>query len=178
MAISLTLIAALGPCRELGSQGKLIWHISEDLQYFKRVTTGHPVLMGRATYDSIGRPLPGRLNLVVSHRRPPREDLPQSLLYFPSPEAALQYLQAHHEGEVFVMGGAQIYQALLPHVDTLCLTHIHAPLPQGCRPDAFFPPWEDGSWEKVWEERHACGKDFPHPFTFARYVRKQGTCKP
>ena len=115
----LAMIAAVGPNLELGSGGDLVWHISADLKNFKTLTMGHPVIMGRKTWESLPkRPLPGRLNVVLSRSL---WDLEGALCVL-SPEEALE---ACKEGEMpFVIGGEQIYRAFLPLADELHITHI------------------------------------------------------
>ncbi len=134
----LIAIAAMASNRVIGREGKLPWHLPEDLKFFKQTTLGHPVLMGRKTFESIierlGKPLPGRENIVLSKTMPPRNDatvisdichLPSSISHLPSP--------------IYLIGGAQLYKALLPQCDELLLTYIDTPH-EG---DAFFPTFED-----------------------------------
>ena len=155
----LIAIAAMASNRVIGRDGKLPWHLPEDLKFFKATTLGHPVLMGRKTFDSIverlGKPLPGRLNIVVSKTMPLREDvqvirdiaeLPSAMSHLPSP--------------IFLIGGAQLYESLLPQCAELLLTFIGQPH-EG---DAFFPRFEDAFDLKEVIARGA-------GFEFRRYVR-------
>lgn len=117
----LAMIAAVGPALELGSGGDLVWHISADLKNFKRLTMGHPVIMGRKTWESLPkRPLLGRLNVVVSHAL---WDI-EGAVCVQSPEEALE--ACREEEMPFVIGGAQIYKAFLPFADELYITHVDA----------------------------------------------------
>src|SRR5258708_1489116 len=118
-------IAAIGKNRELGQDNKLLWHIPDDLKRFKALTTGHPVIMGRKTFESIfamiGKPLPNRTNIVVTH------DTSWShagVLVSHSVEKAIEKGKSLGEKEVFILGGAQIYEAALPFTDKLYLTLI------------------------------------------------------
>jgi dihydrofolate reductase len=128
--VKLALIAAVARNRVIGAGGRLPWHIAADLKRFKRLTMGHAVLMGRKTYQSIGRPLAGRRNVVVS-----RSVLPEVESY-PSPEAALAALAG--EERVFVIGGGSLYERLLGQADELYLTLVDQE-PAG---DTLFPPYE------------------------------------
>lgn len=113
------MIAAVGPNLELGSNGDLVWHISADLKNFKRLTTGHPVIMGRKTWESLPkRPLPGRLNVVVSRTAHELD----GAVCVGSPEEALEACKG--EEKPFVIGGAQIYETFLPLSDVLYITHV------------------------------------------------------
>ena len=117
----LIAIVAMSSNRVIGHAGKLPWHFPEDLKFFKRTTLGHPILMGRATFDSIGRPLPGRQNIVLSHTMAPRGDV----RVIRSPD---ELPQVCGDAEtVFVIGGARVFAELLPRCDGLYLTWITAP---------------------------------------------------
>jgi dihydrofolate reductase len=128
----LIAIVAMASNRVIGRDGTLPWHYPEDLKFFKRTTLGHPILMGRSTYESIGKPLPGRQNIVLSRTLPPREGLTiirdVSELATACPDAET----------LFVIGGAQVYADLLPRCHGLYLTLIKEPH-EG---DTFLPPFE------------------------------------
>jgi len=128
--MKLALIAAIARNRVIGRAGTLPWRIPEDMKRFKRLTMGNAVLMGRKTYESLGKPLPGRRNLVVTSV--PRPEVP----CFSSPEEALQ--AARNEEWIFVMGGAMLYQYFLERCDALFLTIVEQ-APEG---DTLFPPYE------------------------------------
>jgi dihydrofolate reductase len=128
----LVAIVAMSSNRVIGREGKLPWHFPEDLKFFKRTTLGHPILMGRATFDSIGRPLPGRQNIVLSHTMAPREGVTviRSVAELP---------QVCGEAEtVFVIGGARVFEELLPQCAGLYLTFIT----QDFEGDVLLPPFE------------------------------------
>lgn len=146
---SIAMIAAVGPNMELGSRGDLIWHISADLKNFKALTMGRPVIMGRKTWESLPkRPLPGRLNIVMT--RSGFDD--EGVLAVASPAEAIEVCP---EGETaFIIGGEQIYNAFLPLADTLYITQIEAESPK--RIDAWFPEFrhdwhlqEAGDWQET-----------------------------
>ena len=142
----LAMIAAVGPNLELGIGGDLVWHISADLKNFKRLTMGHPIIMGRKTWDSLPkRPLPGRHNIVISHSLRDLEGASCVL----TPEEALSVCR--EEEMPFVIGGAQVYETFLPLADRLYLTRVAAEAPEEV--DAWFPEFrqdwrldEAGEW--------------------------------
>ncbi|HXF99279.1 MAG TPA: dihydrofolate reductase [Bacteroidota bacterium] len=155
--MTLAIIAAIGKNRVIGKAGKLPWHISDDLKRFKRLTMGNTVLMGRKTFESLGKPLPGRRNVVVTSRTIPGIETYKSL------DAALAALA--DQERVFVIGGAQIYAQVLERADELYLTFVDGEY-EG---DVFFPPYEHflgTTYELVHEEHHA-------GYTFADYRRKR-----
>lgn len=133
----ISAIASLGRNRELGRSGKLLWKISDDLKRVKKLTMGHPLIMGRKTYESIGRPLPGRTNIIVT--RNAAYDAPGCIVA-PSLEDALACARARDDEEIFIFGGAEIYAQALPHMDRLYLTVIDAEDPEA---DTFFPDYGD-----------------------------------
>jgi dihydrofolate reductase len=130
--MKLTAIVAMSKNRVIGRAGTLPWHYSEDLKFFKRTTLGHPILMGRATFDSIGKPLPGRQNIVLSRTMAPREGVTVirdvSELAAACPDVA----------EVFVIGGARVFEELLPRCDGFYLTFID----KDYDGDVLLPPFE------------------------------------
>lgn len=128
----LTAIVAMTPDRVIGRAGTLPWHLPADLAFFKRTTTGHPILMGRATFESVGHPLPKRRNLVLT--RDPGWTAPGvETLHSPS-----DLLPLDLGTDLFIIGGAQIYQLFLPRLDQLIVSHIFHPHPGDTR----FPPFE------------------------------------
>ncbi len=135
----IAMIAAVGPERELGSEGDLIWHISADLKNFKRLTSGHPVIMGRKTWESLPKkPLPGRLNIVVTRRPEPMAGAETAS----SAEEALRLCGG--ETHPFVIGGAEIYSLFMPVATRLYLTRVEAPTSK--KVDSWFPEY-DNDWK-------------------------------
>lgn len=150
--MKVVLIAALSENGTIGDKGKIPWHISADLKRFKQVTMGHPVIMGRKTFESISKPLPGRRNIVLT--RHPGPD------HFPSLDAALQ--SCADEETVFVIGGAVVYREALPLADALYLTHVHKRVDG----DTKFPPFDRSQWiEVARQDSEEC--------SFVEYVRKR-----
>ena len=137
------------------------WHITEDFKHFKAVTTGHSVVMGRKTYDSIGRPLPNRRNIVITRN-------PELRIEGCEMAASLEGALAMCEGEeeVFIIGGGQIYNQSMPMANKLYITHVDVEV-EG---DTRFP--EIGpEWHEVRREEFERGKEFEHPFSFVDYER-------
>lgn len=142
-------MAAVARNGVIGRDGAIPWHLPDDMRRFRETTMGHVLVMGRRTYESIGRPLPGRTTVVVTRRRPwpPTDEPPERLLVARSLGEALD-LAARLDGDTFVQGGAQIYAEALPLADILAITWVYAD-PQG---DTFFPavdwsPWDEASRE-------------------------------
>ncbi len=163
----LSLIAAVAQNGVIGRDNALPWRLPGDLGYFKRVTMGKPIVMGRKTFASIGRPLPGRSNIVVS--RDPGFRAP-GCRTVASLQAALELaseLAGEGAGEVLVIGGSQVYAATLPSAQRLYLTEVHAQI-EG---DAFFPPVDWSQWREVSREQHAAEAPNPYAYSFVVYER-------
>jgi len=138
------MIAAMANNRVIGLDNKMPWHLPADLQHFKKVTTGKPVLMGRKTFESIGRPLPGRRNIIITRNT---QYSAQGIETVTTPEAALELVK--HEEEVMVIGGGNIYQHFLPRAERLYLTFIDLEV-EG---DTQFPDYQAlATWEVVDEQ--------------------------
>ena len=135
------LIVAIADNNGIGIKGQLPWHISEDLQYFKNTTRGYPVIMGRTTYFSLPfRPLKGRKNIVLNLGGDP---IPDVECVYSFDEA---YAAAEPAEKCFIMGGASVYRAAMPDMDTLYITHVHTVIEDA---DAFFPEIDPAVWKKV-----------------------------
>lgn len=164
----ISLIAAIDLDGGIGKEGRVPWHLSADLKRFKELTWGHHLVMGRITYASLGRALPGRINLVVT--RQPHYPLLQkdNLLRMPSFEAAVAYARQQHENELFVIGGGKIYAQALPIADRMYLTFVQTQA--GC--DVFFPPFDRNQWVEVSSTHHPAdaNNDYPSVFTVYRKV--------
>lgn len=159
----ISIIVAVAENGVIGGNNALLWHISEDLRHFKALTTGHPVVMGRRTWDSLGRPLPNRTNVVVTHQ----PLTPEGAVVAHSLREAVEAFPS--EEEVFIIGGAQIYAQALPLADRLYLTRVFHPY-EG---DARFPAWDEAEWRLIASEAFPCGRDYPHPFSFETYERRK-----
>lgn len=151
----ISLIAALSENRVIGKDNKLPWHLPEDLRHFKEVTSGHPVIMGRKTFESIGRLLPKRHNIVVSRDS---SYVVEGATMAHSLEQALEIAKNYDQNEIFIIGGGQIFKQSLPLADRLYLTIVHTEI-EG---DAFFP--EYASFRKVVEEREGQSEEYRYTF--------------
>jgi dihydrofolate reductase len=136
MKAKISIIAAIGQNRELGKNNKLLWHIPEDLKRFKQLTQGHAVIMGRKTYESIGRPLPNRTNIIITRDQSFRA--PNCIIYH-SFEDVIKDINSGkiNGGEVFIIGGGQIFELALPYADKLYLTIVEGTYDA----DTFFPDY-------------------------------------
>lgn len=161
----ISVIVAIATNGAIGKDNQLLWHISEDLKYFKKVTGGHTVIMGRKTWESIGRPLPNRRNIVIS-RTLKADSLPGAEV-FGSLEEAINSLSKADEH--FVIGGGEIYRQALPQADKLYVTYVYTAIPDA---DTFFPDIDLTSWNKLTDEYYDRGEKYPHPFEFVVYERK------
>jgi dihydrofolate reductase len=160
----ISLIVALDRNRAIGRGGALPWHLPDDLKHFKQQTLGKPILMGRKTFDSIGKALPGRRNLVLSRQTDVHSDwagVAGEIEVFASLPQALQ--RCGEVSELMVIGGAQIYEQTLPLASTLWLTEVDTVVAAA---DAFFPPWNAAQWRESWRDerpadaRHAYARAF------------------
>ena len=146
----LSLIVAMAKNRTIGLDGAMPWHIPEDLKFFKRVTMGHPVIMGRKTYQSIGAALPGRTNIVVTRNKDfeaADADVVHDLSEALTKAKATEELWRPDGGreEIFVIGGADIYGQALPEAQRIYMTEVHQDIPG----DAFFPELAEGEWKET-----------------------------
>ncbi|QWL57080.1 type 3 dihydrofolate reductase [Aeromonas jandaei] len=163
--MKISMIAAMAHDRVIGKDNQMPWHMPADLAHFKRVTLGKPVLMGRKTFESIGRPLPGRRNLVISRNPDYQAD---GIEVVGSVEAALALLADNEVAEVMVIGGGHLYAELLPKADCLYLTRIDLAV-EG---DTRFPAFDDGQWQRIDCESHSADEKNPHPYSFETWLRK------
>lgn len=162
----ITIVVAASENQVIGVGNALPWHLSDDLKFFKKVTLGKPVLMGRKTFESMGKALPGRMNMVLSRSAPA---LPEGVLHFGSLPDALGFLKQQDIPELCIIGGGVLFAEALPYTDQVYLTRVHAVLEQG---DAFFPELRPEDWELVWQEEHPADEKHIHAFTFQQYKRK------
>jgi len=146
--MNIVIIAALSANGVIGIDGRIPWHISDDLKRFKRLTMGHTIIMGRKTYNSIGRPLPGRTNMVLT--RNPDFQPPDGVQVYASLTAALDACRQSGESTAFVIGGGEIYREALPVADTLLLTHVRREVDG----DAHFPAFDRAHWIETSREDH------------------------
>lgn len=161
--MNIGLVAALSRNQVIGRNNALPWHLPADLKRFKAITLGKPIIMGRKTFDSIGRPLPGRQNIVIS-RNP--HFYAEGITLVQSLDAALE--AAGDAPEVMVIGGANIYYQFLPRADRLYLTVVHTQINDG---DAFFPAYNRREWRLTREEIHPADTSNAYPYRFMTWQR-------
>jgi dihydrofolate reductase len=158
-----TLVVAMSHNRVIGRDNQLPWRLPADLAFFKRVTLGHPVIMGRRTYESIGKPLPGRLNVVVTGQRD--FAAPGCVVVHSLDEA---YRAANGAEQVSIIGGSSIFEEALPAADEIYLTEIGAEIPGDVR----FPEFDRSEWSETELERHAADDRHAYPFRILKLQRR------
>ncbi|MEC3881771.1 dihydrofolate reductase [Parapedobacter sp. 10938] len=153
-------IVAAAENNAIGKDNQLLWHLPNDLRFFKRTTTGHTIIMGRKTYESVGKPLPNRRNIIITRQAGYTAEGAEVVH---SLAAALESCAG--EDEVFIVGGAEIYQQALPVVNRIYLTRVHVTLPG----DSFFPELDKQRWRLVSEDHHAADDRHAYGYTFEIY---------
>lgn len=161
----LSLIVAMAENGVIGKDGKMPWRLPAESDYFRQTTLGHPVITGRKNYEAMGRPLPNRLNVVIT--RQPSYPVAPGVIVVNSLSQALELPQVKNEAEVFIIGGAQIYDEAMPLADKLYLTIIHANIDG----DTFFR-YSPDEWQLEWSQRHEVDAQNKYAFTLQRFVRK------
>jgi dihydrofolate reductase len=154
------LVAAIAANGVIGAQGRLPWHLPEDLRRFKQITLGHPVVMGRKTWESIGKPLPGRENIVITRRRDYRA--PGAVLAASLDEALAL---CKNQDRVYVIGGSEVFRAALPIATGLLLTEIH----RDYSGDVYWPKIDRTAWREAERETHVAANGIS--FDFVHYER-------
>jgi dihydrofolate reductase len=158
----LNIIVAVAQNNVIGMNGKMPWHLPAELQYFKRITMGHPIIMGRKTFDSIGRVLPGRRNIVVTRNQDWRHDGVDVVHSIADAMALVGHADA------FVIGGATLYEEALNHADQIYLTAIDAEVAG----DTFFPAINRDVWQEISSEHRAADEKNNHPVDFVVLARR------
>lgn len=159
----ISMIACIDSKHGIGSNNQLPWHLPEDLRYFRRVTEGHPIVMGRKTYESIGKPLPNRTNFVLS--RNPQFLTPSSVI-ITEPSTILSRFFGKESPEVFIIGGSSIYEYFLPYAEKLYLTELEETF--DC--DAYFPSFSLSEWKNIKKEKGKECDEFDYYFSI--YTRR------
>jgi dihydrofolate reductase len=161
--MKISIVVAISENNAIGKDNQLLWHLPADLKHFKEITTGHPILMGRKTYDSIGRPLPNRRNIIITR---------QTDLNIPGTEVVNSMEEAislcANEEEVFIIGGAEIYKSALSFTDRIYLTTVH----QEFEADAFFPVLDKNEWLETAQQHHHADEKNAVAYTFSILERK------
>ena len=162
--MKLAIIVATDEQGLIGKDNDLPWKLSADLQYFRKVTMGKPIIMGRRTHESIGRPLPGRGNIIITSDKTYRAE---GCIVTHSMSQAIKACE--NAQEVMIMGGASLYQQWLPTADKIYLTQVHATL-EG---DTWFPDWNKEQWHEVSKEAYPADEKNEYPYSFILYERKK-----
>ncbi|WP_294333932.1 dihydrofolate reductase [uncultured Chryseobacterium sp.] len=158
-----TIVVAMGEKNEIGFENRLLWHLPRDLKHFKEITSGHPVIMGRKTYESIGKPLPNRTNIVVSRKT---DWFEEGILIVGSIKEAVKFAKKIDE-EIFIIGGGKIYEQMMDITDRLEVTVVKAEL----EADTYFPKIDPKVWKKTDEVCHEKYEKHEHDFCFQTYER-------
>ncbi|CAA0188280.1 Dihydrofolate reductase [Tenacibaculum maritimum] len=161
-----TIIAAIAENNALGKNNDLIWHLPADLKRFKKVTSGHHILMGRNTFESIGKPLPNRTTIIITRNS---DYFKEGCLIASSIEEALDFAKA--DSNIFIIGGEQIYKQALKNdlVDKLDITIVHQSFEAG----VFFPKIDLNTWEETTREYFKADKNNDYDYSFVSYIRKR-----
>ena len=161
----ISLIVAVSENQVIGKGGKLPWRLSADLKRFKEITTGHAIIMGRKTFESIGHPLPQRINIVLSKQK---DFKPEKTIVHADLKDALNFVADHDIDEVFIIGGAKVFEETLEIADRIYLTKVHTKIEGG---DTFFPELDMSEWDIVDEE--SVPKDDKNDFDTTFYLLEQ-----
>ena len=159
------IIVAIADNNAIGKDNELLWHISEDLKFFKRQTLGWPVIMGRKTFESIGRALPGRVNIVISRGFSTGEEVAVA----GSLEEAFKIAESTNLEKCFVMGGGQIYSQALQKADRLVVTHVHTVIEDA---DTFFPQIDPEIWKVAQRSELFTDEETGYTFEFVEYEKR------
>ncbi|RMB62827.1 dihydrofolate reductase [Dokdonia sinensis] len=159
----ITMIAAAGENNALGKDGDLVWHLPDDFKRFKKLTTGHHIIMGRKTWESFPRPLPNRTHLIITRNR---DFKAEGAIVVHSMEDALAY--AKDDENTFIIGGGEIYKMGLDYASHIELTRVHGTF----EADAFFPEIPDDTWELVGSETHDKDDRHNYAFTYETYRKR------
>jgi dihydrofolate reductase len=160
----ITIIAAAAENNALGKDNDLVWHLPDDFKRFKRLTTGHHIIMGRKTFESFPKPLPNRTHIVITRNKNYQKE---GAVVVHSIETALEL--SKNDPQPFIIGGGEIYKQGLPFTGKIELTRVHA----NVEADAFFPEIDENNWQLIAEEYHPKDERHEFAFTYLTYIRKQ-----
>lgn len=161
---TLSAIVAMAENRVIGKNNQLPWHLPADLKHFKAITTGNPILMGRKTYESIGKPLPNRTNIIIT--RDTNFTAPGCFVVN-SIEKAITLASEQGSKEIFIIGGAEVYRQLLPHIERIYLTLVHSNIDG----DTYFPELDPNVWHELNRETHAADEANGYAYSFIELGR-------
>ena len=161
----LTIIVAVGENNAIGKDNDLIWHLSNDLKRFKKLTNGHHIIMGRKTFESFPKPLPNRTHIVITHQK--NYNAPSDVIIVNNLEDAID--AALGDDQPFIIGGGEIYKQAISIADKLEVTRVHDTFENA---DTFFPEIEDSLWKEINRTTHDADENHKHAFSFITYVRR------
>ncbi len=164
--MKVSIIVATSLNHAIGKDNQLLWHLPADLKFFKTTTMGCPVFMGRKTFQSIGRTLPGRQNVVITRDKSFNADNQFDLTVVGSIDEAL--VKLHAEKEVFIIGGGEIYKQSIDSVDTIYITLVNTVIDG----DVYFPEIDKSKFDLAWEEKHLADEKNKFDYTFQKFERK------
>lgn len=165
--MKVSAIVATARNNVIGDGNKMPWHLPADLKFFKNKTMGHHIIMGRKTFESIGKALPGRTSVVLTRNK---EYVISSCLMAHSIEEALTIAYENGDDEAMIVGGGSIYKQALPYCDIIYLTRVET----SAEGKTVFPTLDDKNWQKVSHESHLADDKNPYDYSFVKYVRKEG----
>ncbi|MGO3182739.1 MAG: dihydrofolate reductase [Aequorivita sp.] len=160
----ITMIAAAGENNALGKDNAMIWHLPDDFKRFKKLTSGHYIIMGRRTFDSLDKALPHRTNVVITRNKNYKKE---GAVVVHSMKEALEI--SKEDSQPFIIGGGEIYKMGLPFADKIELTRVHGTFEES---DTFFPEFSEDNWKLISEVEHGTDKKHKYSFTFETWVRK------
>lgn len=162
----LSIIVAMDQNRVIGLNNDLPWHLPNDLRYFKNVTTGHTIVMGRKTFDSIGRVLPNRKHIVLTRSK---RQFPDEVIVVRNIEEILHYAKEHNEEEIFIIGGAELFKLMFPYVDKMYITLIE----ESFEGDVYFPEFNESEWKLISKVKGEKNEQNPYDYYFLIYERSK-----
>jgi dihydrofolate reductase len=164
----ISIIAAIGKNNEIGQKNTLLWNLPADMKHFKETTSGHTVIMGQKTFESIGRPLPNRRNIILTKESDYKSNGIEVVNSTEELDNLLKKTSKNNE-ENFIIGGGQIYKLFMEKTDKLYITHVDASFPEA---DAFFPIIDMNIWKKIKTEKHPKDEFNKYDLEFVEYIKK------
>lgn len=161
----ISFIVAMDQNHVIGFKNKMPWHLPKDLRFFKEKTINHTIIMGRKTFESIGRVLPHRRNVVLTTSK---QEFPEGVEVIEDLSEILNLNKAHPDEQLFVIGGGKVFEQLLPYADRLYITKIN----ESFEGDTYFPPFSEAEWVLSSKEQGIKDENNPHDYTFLQYDRK------
>lgn len=162
----ISLVVAASDNNAIGKNNQLLWHLPNDLKFFKNTTWGMPVIMGRKTYESVNQPLPGRINIVITQQT---NWSAEGVIAAPDIQTALQKAAETNCKEIFIIGGGEIYKQSLHLADKIIVTRVHAVFADA---DTFFPEMDKNNWQLIFNEDHQPDEKHVHPYSFQIWQKK------